>query len=87
MIVDKGYLGIDSFHANSVLPKKASKKHKLSYCEKLYNRLVARCRVRIENINSYIKRFRIFSGKYRNHRKKFLLRFSLVCAIYNFQHT
>ena len=87
VIVDKGYQGITRLHANSIVPKKASKKHKLTYCEKLYNRLVAKCRVYIENINSYIKRFRIFSGKYRNHRRKFLLRFALICAVYNFQHT
>ena len=87
VIVDKGYQGIAKLHVNSVLPRKASKKHKLTLCEKLYNRLVARCRVYIENINSYLKRFRIFSGKYRNHRKRFSLRFVLICAVYNFQHT
>ena len=87
VIVDKGYQGINRLHVNSVVPRKANKKHKLTSCEKEYNSLVARCRVGIENINCYIKRFRIFSGKYRNHRKKFSLRFSLISAIYNFQHT
>ena len=86
VIADKGYYGITKIHSNSVLPLKASRKHKLTSCEKLYNRLVASCRVKIENINSYIKRFRIFSGKYRNHRKRFSQRFTLICAIYNFQH-
>lgn len=40
----------------------------------------------IEHINRYIKRFRILSSRYRNKRRRFALRASLICAIYNLQH-
>lgn len=86
VIADKGYQGIQKIHTNSIVPIKATKKHKLSALEKLYNKLVSRCRIYIEHINRYIKRFRIFSSRYRNRHKRFGLRFSLVCGIYNFQH-
>ena len=39
----------------------------------------------IEHVNRHIKRFRIVSTRYRNKRRKFALRFSLICAIYNFE--
>lgn len=86
VIADKGYQGIQKLHANSIIPIKATKEHPLSIIEKLYNKLVSKCRIYIEHINRYVKRFRIFSSRYRNKRKRFALRFSLICGIYNFQH-
>ena len=41
----------------------------------------------IEHINRYIKRFKILSYRYRNKRRRFSLRASLICAIYNLQHS
>ncbi|MEE1282391.1 MAG: IS5/IS1182 family transposase, partial [Acutalibacteraceae bacterium] len=32
-----------------------------------------------------IKRFKILSSRYRNKRRRFALRVSLICGIYNFQ--
>ena len=86
VIADKGYQGIQKLHANSMVPIKATKDRPLSTLEKLYNKLVSKCRIYIEHINRYVKRFRIFSSRYRNKRKRFALRFSLICGIYNFQH-
>ncbi|MCL2119995.1 MAG: IS5/IS1182 family transposase, partial [Planctomycetaceae bacterium] len=37
----------------------------------------------IENINARIKTFKILSERYRNRRKRHLLRMNLVCAILN----
>ena len=86
VLTDSGYQGIKKLHANSVTPIKAKRGEELSALEKIYNSVVSKCRIYIEHINRYIKRFRIFSSRYRNRRKKFALRFSLICGIYNFQH-
>ena len=86
VIADKGYQGIKKLHANSVIPIKAKRGGELSALEKIYNAVISKCRIYIEHINRYIKRVRIFSSRYRNRRKKFALRFSLICGIYNFQH-
>jgi len=40
ILADSGYQGICSFHKNSETPIKASKNHKLSAEEKLYNHCV-----------------------------------------------
>ena len=83
---DKGYQGLQKLHANSTIPVKASKNHPLTEEEKKLNREISKRRIYIEHINRYIKRFRILSYRYRNKRKRFGLRVSLICGIYNFQH-
>ncbi|MHB9294161.1 hypothetical protein Holit_03288 [Hollandina sp. SP2] len=55
--IDAG-LGIDKLHANSRIPKKTRKKHKLSKGEKGVNKLLARKRVVIEHVNAKIKTFK-----------------------------
>ena len=79
------YIGIDKIHGNSLVPKKSTKKHKLTKEDKKYNSIISRRRIYIEHVNRHIKRFRIVSTRYRNKRRKFALRFSLICAIYNFE--
>jgi len=37
-VVDTGYIGIQKFHANSVVPIKRSKKKPLSTSDKVFNR-------------------------------------------------
>ena len=85
-MADKGYQGIAALHANSTTPVKASKKHPLSPEQRKNNALISKRRIYIEHINRYIKRFRILSSRYRNKRRKFALRASLICGIFNFQH-
>ena len=53
--------------------------------EKRQTRALSIERILIENMNANIKVFKIFSQKYRNRRKRHLLRMSLVCGIYNFE--
>ncbi len=86
VLADKGYLGISALHPNSTIPVKESKNHKLSATEKAFNSALSKRRIYIEHINRYIKRFRILSSRYRNKRRRFALRASLICGIYNFQH-
>ena len=82
---DTGFQGIAKLHANSVLPKKRSKKHPLSKEDKIRNRQISRDRVLNEHIIGRIKRFRILLERYRNRRKRFALRFSLIAGICNFE--
>ena len=82
---DSGYQGIQKIHANSEIPKKTTKLHKLSKKDKDNNRRISKERIFIEHINSHIKRFKILSTRYRNKRKKHGLRMSLICGIYNYE--
>jgi len=81
--VDTGYLGILSLHANSDIPKKKSKYHPLTQEDKLANRAKASTRITVEHVNARLKTFKILGEKYRNRRKRFNLRFNLICALVN----
>ena len=82
--VDTGYLGLAQIHANSLLPKKRSKNHPLTDQERKSNREISRKRIFVEHAIRFVKRFRILSERYRNRRKRFALRFSLIAGICNF---
>ena len=82
---DSGYQGIDKLHGNSETPKKKSKKKPLSKEDKAYNRRIGSERVLVEHVNRWIKRLRIIAERYRNRRKRFGLRVSLFCGLYNFE--
>ena len=82
---DSGFQGIHKFHKNSVIPRKKSKKKPLTKEDKLYNRKASQERVGSENAIGFIKRFKIVSERYRNRRKRFALRFSLIAGICNFE--
>ncbi|MDR0475369.1 MAG: IS5/IS1182 family transposase, partial [Treponema sp.] len=73
-----GYQGILKFHKNSETPKKKPKGGELTDEEKEGNRRISRERIIIENINAKVKVFKITSIKYRNRRKRFRLRMSLI---------
>ena len=85
VLADSGYQGFQKIHSNTVLPKKNTKLKKLSPTEKTANADLSSERVVVENIIASLKRFRIFSGRYRNRRKRFSLRFNLISAIHNFE--
>ena len=82
---DTGYQGITKIHSNSILPKKRTKKNPLSKEDKRRNRDISSDRVLNEHVIGLIKRFRIVSDRYRNRRKRFALRFNLICGICNFE--
>ena len=86
MYADLGYLGIHDYHANSIIPIKASKNNPLNEKEKAYNKRLARKRVAVEHINAKIKTFKIMAYPYRNHCKRHLLRLSLICGFINFEN-
>ena len=76
---------MQKIHANTLLPKKNTKKKPLSKDDKKYNKLVASTRVLNENMIGLIKRFKIVADKYRNRRKRFGLRFNLIEGLCNYQ--
>ena len=81
---DTGFQGITEIHANSVLPAKKRKKQKLTKEQKRYNRQISSERVTNEHAIGFIKRFRIVAERYRNRRKRFGLRFNLICGLCNY---
>ncbi|MBD3797509.1 MAG: hypothetical protein IE887_07175 [Campylobacterales bacterium] len=57
--------------------------HPLTKKDKRANRAKASARISVEHINAKIKTFKILGQKYRNRRKRFGLRFNLICALIN----
>lgn len=81
---DLGYIGLDKIHNNCLIPSKNSKNHKLTEEEKDFNKLIAASRIFIEHTNSWIKRFKILSTRFRNNLSYFASISVLICAFYNF---
>ena len=75
---DTGYTSITAIHRNSILSKKRSKNAPLMKEENRNNRLVSKQRIYAEHAIRFVKHFHIFLKRYRNRRKRFALRFSLL---------
>jgi len=82
---DSGFQGIAKIHANSDTPRKKSKNNPLTEEDKKYNRNLSRERIGNENAIGFIKRFKIVAERYRNRRKSFGLRFTLIAGICNYE--
>ncbi len=82
-MTDTGYLGLQKLHGHTTMPKKRSTKNPLNKKDKLHNRKISRDRVPAEHVIGTVKRFKIVSDRYRNRRKRFGLRFTLIAAVYN----
>ena len=67
------------------MPKKRSKKDRLTKDDKRNNRILSKERVLNENVIGVLKRFKIITDRYRNRRKRFALRFNLIAGIYNLE--
>lgn len=84
-LADKGYQGFGKHHQGACLPTKKPRNQPLPKEEKQHNRALARLRVRVEHIIRRFKIFRIFSGRYRNRRKRFGLRLNLIAGLLNYE--
>jgi len=82
---DSGFQGIAKIHTNSITPRKKSKNKPIGKEDKEYNHDLSSERIGNENAIGFIKRFKIVSERYRNRRKRFGLRFSLLAGICNFE--
>jgi transposase len=80
---DSGYQGIAHLHGNSETPKKKPKGGELTDGEKAQNRRISRERMPVENVAAKVKVFKILANRYRNRRKRYTLRMSLICGIIN----
>jgi len=87
MLADSGYQGILNLHQNSKIPKKKPKNGELTDEEKAENTKLSKERIFVENMIAKIKVFKIVSNRYRNSRRRFALRMSLVCGIINYEST
>ena len=85
--VDSGYQGLQKIHKNTDLPMKNTKKNPLTRKQKLVNKVQAKNRVVVEHVIGHVKKFKILNTKYRNRRKRFGLRFNLICGIYNLENS
>lgn len=63
---DTGFQGLQKDHANTMMPTKATKYHRLTEEEKEENRLISGIRVLSEHAIAGIKRFRSTTDVYRN---------------------
>ena len=84
---DTGYQGLAQLHINSLLPKKRSKNHPLTKQQRKDNHEISSKRIFVEHAIRFVKRFRVLSERYRNRRKRFALRFSLIAGICNFDRS
>jgi len=85
LLADAGYQGMAAIYANSQTPIKKTKLHPLDGEQKHRNRTLSRKRIVIGNIFRKLKVLRILKEQYRNRRKRFGLRFSLIAAVYNME--
>lgn len=84
-LADRGYQGFSKRHAGACSPTKKPRKQPLPQEEKQHNRALARLRVRVEHAIRRFKIFRIFSGRYRNRRRRFGLRLNLIAGLLNYE--
>ena len=84
-LADRGYQGFAKVHAGACTPTKKPRQQSLPKAEKQHNKALARLRVRVEHIIRRFKIFRIFSGRYRNRRKRFGLRLNLIAGLLNYE--
>lgn len=85
LTVDSGYQGAQHMHANTALPFKKTKKRKLTKEQKQANTELARERAPNEHVIGSVKRFRILAERYRNRRRRYHLRLTLIAAIHNME--
>lgn len=84
---DSGYQGISKRTKNARIPIKKSKKKPLGYWQKLYNKIISKRRIKVENVIAEVKNFRILSHRYRNKRKGYNLKFNIIAGIVNLKNS
>ena len=82
-MADSGYQGLMKMYSQAQTPRKSSKLKPLTLEDKAYNHALSKERIKVENIFSKVKTFKIFSTIYRNRRKRFELRMNLIAGIIN----
>ncbi len=83
-LADSGYQGIRELHRKSRTPIKKPKGGDLTLEQKAANKQLARERVLVENVILHLKIFLILSERYRNRRRRLMLRVNLIAGLYNY---
>jgi len=83
-LADSGYQGIRELHKKSRTPTKKPKGGQLTAGQKAANKKLAAERVIVENVIRHLKIFRILSERYRNRRRRLMLRVNLIAGFYNY---
>ena len=88
VLADSGYRGIQKVHANTKFPFRHAEdaKHLTDAERKAYNKSISSPRMKIEHVIGRTKRFGIARERYRNCRRRFGLRYNLICGIVNYQN-
>lgn len=82
-VADSGYQGLQKRHPWACLPYKKSKHQPLTETQKQHNTALSKFRIRVEHVIRSLKIWRILKETYRNRRRRFTLRVSLIAAIFN----
>lgn len=87
LLGDSGYRGMQKIHANCDYPLRHKEdKARMPDDERhKYNKVVSSLRMKIEHVIGQTKRFGIVRERYRNRRKRFGLRYNLICGIVNYE--
>ncbi len=84
LLLDLGFMGYEPEGARTLLPIKKPYKGQLSAADKLYNRLLASVRVKVEHVMAGVKRIKIVKDKIRLQgeliRDKVML---IACGLHN----
>jgi hypothetical protein len=86
LLQDLGFLAFTLPHVEMIMPTKKPRGRKLTPAQKTVNRRIARRRVRIEHVNSSVKRCRIVHDT--NRLRKAGVRdlvMEVCCALHNFR--
>lgn len=86
VLADSGYRGIQKKHTNVQFPYRHAEDAKDMSPEerKAYNKEISSKRMKIEHVIGRTKIFAIARERYRNRRKRFTLRYNLICGITNY---
>jgi hypothetical protein len=86
LLQDLGFLAFTLDHVEIIMPSRKPRGRKLTHAQKAVNRCIARRRVRIEHVNSSVKRCRIVHDTSRLRKAGVRDRVMAVCcALHNFR--
>jgi hypothetical protein len=84
LLLDLGFIGYEPEGAQTLLPVKKPYQGELSATDKLYNRLLASVRVKVEHVMAGVKRIRIVKEKIRLHGEQIRdLVMLMACGLHN----
>lgn len=84
LLLDLGFIGYEPEGAQTLLPVKKPYQGELSAMDKLYNRLLASIRVKVEHVMAGVKRIRIVKDKIRLHGEQIRDQVMLMaCGLHN----